>query len=279
MERERIEFIDVHSHVNFAAYADDYDAVLCRAHDAGVAVINVGTQIDTSLRAVDLANKYADVYAIIGLHPVHCDKSYHDKKELGEEGKGFVSRGEVFDQSTYKKMALDSKVVAIGECGLDYYRAETDSKYKQKENFIAQIALANEIEKPLMLHIRDAYDDAFEIIKSEAKVRGNVHFFAGNKEQAKRFLELGFTLSFTGVITFTRDCDEIVKYVPLSQILSETDSPYVTPVPFRGKRNEPAYVVEVVNKISEIKSLNLEDTKKQLLKNAAALFNIPFGVD
>src|SRR3989338_7319319 len=156
MERERIEFIDVHSHVNFAAYADDYDAVLCRAHDAGVAVINVGTQIDTSLRAVDLANKYADVYAIIGLHPVHCDKSYHDKKELGEEGKGFVSRGEVFDQSTYKKMALDSKVVAIGECGLDYYRAETDSKYKQKENFIAQIALANKIEKTLMLHIRDA---------------------------------------------------------------------------------------------------------------------------
>lgn len=136
------KYIDIHSHTNFKAFEEDRDAVIMRALDAGVAVINVGTQIDTSRFAVEMANKYDGVYAIIGLHPIHTGASYHDTKELGEEGKAFTSRGEVFNYEEYKKLIVDPKVVAIGECGLDYYRCTPETIAKQKEAFIEQINLA-----------------------------------------------------------------------------------------------------------------------------------------
>lgn len=283
------KYIDIHSHTNFKAFDEDRDAVIRRALDAGVAVINVGTQIDTSRFAVEMANKYDGVYAIIGLHPIHTGASYHDTKELGEEGKAFTSRGEVFDYEEYKKLIVDPKVVAIGECGLDYYRCTEETIAKQKQAFIEQINLANEFNKPLMLHIRNnpeskelnAYSDALEILKVHAKVhpaksgaRGDVHFFAGSLEDAKGFVDFGFTLSFTGVITFTHDYDEVVKATPLDMIMSETDSPYITPIPYRGKRNEPVYVIEVVKKIAEIKGLTVEEVASQLVINAKRVFNI-----
>ncbi len=276
------KYIDIHSHVNFKAFDEDRDAVIERALDAGVAVINVGTQIDTSRFAVEMANKYDGVYAIIGLHPIHTGASFHDTKELGEEGKAFTSRGEVFDYEEYKKLIVDPKVVAIGECGLDYYRCTEETIAKQKEAFIEQINLANEFNKPLMLHIRNnpeskelnAYSDALEILKEHAKVKGDVHFFAGTLEDAKGFVDFGFTLSFTGVITFTHDYDEVVRATPLDMIMSETDSPYITPVPYRGKRNEPVYVIEVVKKIAEIKGLLVEEVASQLVVNAKRVFNI-----
>lgn len=276
------KYIDIHSHTNFKAFEEDRDAVIMRALDAGVAVINVGTQIDTSRFAVEMANKYDGVYAIIGLHPIHTGASYHDTKELGEEGKAFTSRGEVFNYEEYKKLIVDPKVVAIGECGLDYYRCTPETIAKQKEAFIEQINLANEFSKPLMLHIRNnpeskelnAYSDALEILKEHAKVKGDVHFFAGSLEDAKGFVDFGFTLSFTGVITFTHDYDEVVKATPLDMIMSETDSPYITPVPYRGKRNEPVYVIEVVKKIAEIKGLSVEEVAQQLVMNAKRVFKI-----
>lgn len=277
------QYIDIHSHVNFKAFDEDRDAVIRRALDADTWVINVGTQIDTSRAAVELAHKYEEgVYAIIGLHPIHTGASFHDEKELGEGGVEFTSRGEVFDKEKYLELLRDPKVLGVGECGLDYFRCDTESIEKQKKAFISQIEIANEVGKPLMLHIRnnphdqtyDAYADSLEILKQYAKVKGDVHFFAGNLEVAKSFVEFGFTLSFTGVITFTHDYDAVIQVTPLDMIMSETDSPYVTPIPHRGKRNEPTYVSEVVKKIAEIKELPLKEVSEAIITNAKRVWGI-----
>lgn len=280
------KYIDIHSHVNFKAFDEDRDEVIKRALGNDTWVINVGTQVDTSKKAVEMANMYEEgVYAIIGLHPIHTGASYHDEKELGEGGKEFTSRGEIFDKESYRELLKDKKVVGIGECGLDYYRMDAKSIEKQKEAFRGQIELANEFDKPLMLHIRNgstsspqvtpnAYVDALEILKQYSKTKGDVHFFAGTWEEAKGFLEFGFTLSFTGVITFTDDYDEVIRNTPLDMIMSETDSPYVTPTPYRGKRNEPLYVSEVVKKIAEVKNLPEVEVAAVLVANARRSFRI-----
>jgi len=269
-----MKFFDCHTHVNFVAYNDDREATILRAREAGVGMNVVGTQFDTSRSAVELAEKYDNVYATIGLHPIHTSKSYHDAQELGDGGKEFTSRGEVFDMAAYEELGKSPRVIAVGECGLDYYRCDESTKALQSKVFIEQIELANKLGKPLMLHIRNAYEDALEVIKSHAKVRGDVHFFAGDWNIAKKFLDLGFTLSFTGVITFTHDYDEVIKNTPLDMLLSETDAPYVTPAPHRGKRNEPAYVEHVVRKIAEIRGEDLEKVSAQIMANAKRVFGI-----
>ncbi len=269
-----MKYYDCHTHVNFVAFKDDAEETIQRARDAEVGMILVGTQFDTSNDAVKTAEAHDDVYAAIGLHPIHSTKSYHDEKELGEGGKEFTSRGEVFDAAKYEALGQSTKVVAIGECGLDYFRLEEDTKKKQEETFIQQIELANRLNKPLMLHIRNAYDDALALLKAHAKVKGDVHFFAGDWNIAKQFLDFGFTLSFTGVLTFARDYDEVVRNAPLDMLLSETDAPYVTPKPHRGKRNEPAYVVEVVKAIAEIRGEPLEEVRDQLADNARRVFGL-----
>ena len=289
-----MKYFDAHCHTNFAAYNEDREEVILRAKDADVGMNVVGTQLDTSKSAVALAQMYDNVYATIGLHPIHTSKSYHDVKELGPsfasakggyasggkatEGKGgeegFTSRGEVFDMPAYEALGKNPRVIAVGECGLDYYRSDESTKEIQKNAFIQQIELANTLGKPLMLHIRNAYEDSLELIKAHAKVRGDVHFFAGDWNIAKQFLDIGFTLSFTGVLTFTHDYDEVVKNAPLDMILSETDAPYVSPVPHRGKRNEPLYVQEVVRAIARIRGEVLEKVAEQLLSNARRVFRL-----
>jgi TatD DNase family protein len=277
------KYIDIHSHINLNAFKGDYKEVIQRSLDSDTWVINVGTQLDTSRRAVEIAGEYAEgVYAIVGLHPVHTSASYHDEQELGEGGAEFTSRGEVFDKDAYRELLKNPKVVAIGECGLDYYRCTEETIAKQKQAFIAQIELANEFGKPLMLHIRNnkqdaehnAYIDAIEILKEHSRVKGDVHFFAGTPEEAQMYLDFGFTLSFTGVITFTHDYDEVIKNTPIEMLMSETDAPYVAPVPHRGKRNEPVYVSETVKKIAEIKGLGDEEVAKTLVMNAKRVFDI-----
>lgn len=268
------KFVDNHAHLNFAAFKDDLSDVLLRAKEMDVAIINVGTQADTSKRAVEIAEQHDNCYAIVGLHPVHTGRSFHDEKEIGEGGQEFTSRGEIFDYDFYKKLVGNQKVVGIGECGLDYYRLEEDTKSVQKKAFEDQIRLSLETGKPLMLHIRNAYEDSIEILKSYNVSKANVHFFAGSKEIAKQFLDLGCTLSFTGVITFAAEYAELVDYVPIDRILSETDCPYVAPKLYRGKRNEPVYVVEVVKKIAEIKEGVFEDVATQLRENSKRLFGI-----
>ncbi len=269
-----MKYFDAHTHMNFVAYNSDREETILRAKDAGVGMNVVGTQLDTSKAAVALAEKYDNVYATIGLHPIHTSKSYHDEKELGEGGKEFTSRGEVFDMTAYEELGKSPRVIAVGECGLDYYRADESSKGAQTKAFIEQIELANTLGKPLMLHIRNAYDDALEILKAHAKVKGDTHFFAGDWVTAKKYLDFGFTLSFTGVITFTHDYDEVVKNAPLDMLLSETDAPYVTPAPHRGKRNEPAHVELVVRQIAAIRGEDFEGVRTQLLQNARRVFGI-----
>ncbi len=285
------KYIDIHAHVNFKVFEEDHDIVTRRALDNDTWFFNVGTQIDTSREAMRMAHRYEDgVFAVVGLHPIHTDASYHDKQELGEEGIEFTSRGEAFDKEAYRELLKDPKVVAIGECGLDYFHTEEKSIAKQKKTFIEQIELANEVGKPLMIHVRNnyedesrnAYVDILEILKKHAKVKGVVHFFEGSLEDANNFIKIGFMISFTGAITYPsrknkRNCDyeEIISNIPLDMILTDTDSPYLAPVPHRGKRNEPLYVKEIVKRIAEIKSLPEVEVAKAIIANAKKLFLIP----
>lgn len=282
-----MKFFDAHTHVHFAAYQEDWRQVIDRALEAGVQMMNVGTQKDTSAKAVEMAALYPEgVYAAVGMHPVHTDKSYHDEKELGgsDEAREFATHGEVFDFAYYKKLAQDPKVLAIGECGLDYYRMKDDSdgskKEKQREAFIQHISLAQEVKKPLMIHCRQASGDALDILRAHKDMLlsdnpGIFHFYTDSKEDAKGFLDLGFSFSIGGVVTFTRDYDEMVHMYPLERILSETDAPYVAPVPYRGKRNEPAYVVETVKRIGEIRSMPFEEITEAIWKNSARVLSFP----
>lgn len=275
------EYIDIHTHVNLAAFKDDADAVTLRALEHGVSMINVGTQYDTSVRAVEMLDEYPEgVYATVGLHPIHTAGSAYDADEFDANEREFTTQGEVFDGKKYRALVQHPRVVAIGECGLDYYRNPTEEeKKRQVEAFEAQIALANEVQKPLMLHIRNgkggnAYNDAYSILKRQAKVRGDSHFFAGTLEDAKRFWELGYATSFTGVLTFTHDYDEVVREAPRELLHAETDAPYVAPVPYRGIRNEPLYVREVAKQIAEVRGVEPEKMYAQFRENAQNLFSI-----
>lgn len=278
-----MRFFDAHTHAHFAAFQNDWKEVIDRALAAGVWLVNVGTQRDTSKRAVEVAHGYAEgVYAAVGIHPVHTSKSYHDANELGggEAAKAFTSRGEEFDHDYYLGLARDPKTVAIGECGLDYYRMTNDElRITQKNAFIAQINLAIEVGKPLMIHCRNAFSDLIPILNSHFVIHNSrresvVHFFSGTKEEAAKLLEMGFSFTFGGVITFARDYDEVVKMLPMDRILSETDAPYVSPAPYRGKRNEPAYVVEVVKKLAELKNVSIEEMARVTFENAKRIFGI-----
>ncbi len=273
-----MKYIDIHGHLNFVAYDEDREEAIKRATDLEVAMITVGTEYGTSKSALELAKRYRSMYAVAGLHPVHTSRSHHDSQELGSKDAVF-SEGEEVDMDKYLAMARDPKVVAIGESGLDYYHAEDGSEGKQVRVFEKMIDIANEVGKPLMLHIRNgsgksAYRQAHDIISGRAKVKGNLHFFAGDLEEARLFLDLGYTFSFTGVVTFARNYDEVVRYLPLDRIMSETDCPYVSPVPHRGKRNEPSYVIEVVKAIAKIRGEDEEIVRKQLVANAERYFGI-----
>jgi len=282
------KYIDIHAHTNFIAFDEDRDAVISRALEDDTWVINIGTQYDTSRKAVEMTNEYKEgVYACIGLHPIHTGASYHDESELGEQSKEFTSRGEIFDKEKYRELASQGKVVGIGECGLDYFHMSEESIEKQKVAFISQIELANELGLPLMLHVRNnqtdktrnAYFDVYELLKKYSKVKGVSHFFAGSVEDMKRFVEIGISISFAGPITYKPnplicDYEAVIKETPLDMIMADTDSPYVAPVPHRGTRNEPVYVKDIVAKIAQIKGLNEETVAKAIVMNAKTLFDL-----
>ena len=273
-ESPQIKYIDIHSHPHFPLFDADRKEMLNRMREAHVATIAVGTDLETSKQAVALAESEELVWATVGIHP----NDTHD---------------EMFDTKSFEALLSHPKVVAIGECGLDYARLSegegerAQEKSRQKEIFLAQITLAQKFDKPLMLHCREhlknsfgvgqAYHDMVDILRDASKIkplRGNAHFFAGSLEIAHALLNLGFTISFTGVITFVRQYDEVIRAVPLTHIHAETDAPFVSPVPYRGKRNEPTYVVEVVKKLAEIRGESLEVVQKALSENAQELFGI-----
>lgn len=257
--------IDTHSHFNLSQFDADREDAIARMVEAGVGTICIGIDEATSAFAVDLAHTHDTIWAIVGQHPTEWATPWNAE--------------------AMKELATKSRVVGVGECGLDYFRPDERAHIdEQRRLFAAQIALAVELDLPLMLHIRPeqgtmtAYEDALAMLESHKEswptMRGTAHFFVGSTEIAKRFLELGFHISFSGVITIFPEYEEVVRYVPRDRILSETDAPFAAPIPYRGKRNEPAYVVEVVKKIAEIKAMSLEETHAQLLKNAQNLFNL-----
>ncbi len=262
-----IKLFDSHCHLHFSQFDNDREEVISRLHQAGIKIINVGTDSKDSLEAINLAKKHPDfIWASVGLHPNNA-MDYN------------------FDYEEYKKLAENDCVVAIGECGLDYYRATSDTRHvtreKQKEIFIKQVELAKELNKPLILHCRssidsqDAYEDAINIIQNSSfSFNGVAHFFAGTKETAKKFLDLGFHIGFAGPITFAPEYHEIVEFVPIDRILIETDAPFAAPRPWRGERNEPAYVKFVVRKIAEWKNTDFEKMAQQTAENTQKLFKI-----
>lgn len=265
----QVRYIDAHCHIQFEQYIDDDVALIGRMKNGGVAGIVVGVDAESSREAVVLIKEHEHLYASVGLHP----------NRVGQE---------VFDADTYRGLAKDPKVVAIGECGLDYFRpAEVNDevKNKQKEVLRAHIALAVEIDKPLIIHARpsrgtmDAYIDLIEILKEgkskHPALRGDIHFFVGGISEAEALTVLGFTISFTAVVTFARDYDEVIRTVPLTSILSETDSPYVAPASRRGERNDPLAVVDVVARIAEIRGEPLGTVRETILANAKRLFQLP----
>lgn len=265
--------VDTHAHLNFKAYNEDRPEVIQRCADLAMKVVNVGAAIDTSRSAVDLALEYDFLYASIGLHPIHV----FDEEFRQADYQTLIHRGA-------------NKLVAMGESGFDYHhlpeilakgaKSIEDIKKKQEEIFRQHIKLARENNLALVVHGRNgkdeptAYQDILRVLRDENWTRGVIHCYGGNPEEAKLFIEQDFYLGFTGIVTFdqTGVLEEIVRWLPLDRILIETDSPYLTPEPYRGKRNEPAYVSFVAEKIAGWKGKSKEEIIEITGDNAYRLF-------
>jgi TatD DNase family protein len=252
--------VDTHAHLDGNRFADDLDQVIQRADDQGVhSIITVGCDLESSRASVELARTYPGIYATVGIHP-------HDAATVTPQ---------VLDELA--QLASDDKVVAIGEIGLDYYRNHCPHDQQQRA-FRQQIALARQCQLPLVIHDRDAHDDVLTILHEEKadEIGGVLHCFSGDIEMAKACLDLGFYLSFTGTITYPKNdaIREVLKQVPTERILVETDCPYLAAQPWRGKRNEPAYVVKTAEMVAEVKGLTLTDVARITSLNAFELFGV-----
>lgn len=271
--------VDTHAHLNFAAFKDDFAETIKRSLDSDTWMINVGSQFSTSQKAVEIASQYAEgVYAAIGLHPIHLETQVRKEKIDEKEEFEFTSREEIFNPENYKKLAENPKVVAVGECGLDYFH-DKNNKEKQKAVFRQQIKLAAELDLPLIVHCREANADVIEILQEakktyKEKLRGVIHCFSGGLPEAKEYIALDFILGFNGIITFARDYDKVLLEIGLEHAVVETDCPYLTPPPHRGKRNEPAYVKHVAEKIANLKGITIAEVAQKTTENAKKLFNL-----
>lgn len=271
--------IDSHCHLNFQTFEKDYDQVIKNAQAAGVkTIINAGTQISSSKSALDLAKRYENLFAIIGVHPHHADKV-----------EDITPRSDNDDWiSQLENLAKDPKVIGIGECGLDYYKYQSNGIVDpavQKKVFIKHVELAYKLHLPLQIHSRDeeARKDVMEILYAYKNllqtVPGMFHCMAGSKESLKKALELGFYVGFDGNITYEGVpkgeplmLEELVKYAPLDRIVVETDSPYLAPAAYRGQRNEPKYVIIVAELIAKVKAISFEKVAEQTDRNVYTLF-------
>ncbi len=273
-----MRYIDTHAHLNLDAFANDVAAVAERCVVEQVRVINIGTTYASSERAVDLAETYEHCYAMIGVHPIYTalrnDEHTHDVAP------------ERFTTEAFAPLLASGRVVGVGECGFDYWHTEPDSYAIQEEVFIEQIMFANKNNLPLMIHTRgprpgeesptgrSVYADVYDVLATYAKVPFNVHFYAGTIEEAERFFSIGGSVSFTGVITFARAYEEVVKAVPLQQLFAETDCPYVAPVPYRGQRCEPWMVRSVYERIAAIKGIEEDEVVERLRRNVMNRYGI-----
>lgn len=282
-------FFDSHTHLNLAAFDKDRKEVIEKTQKHGIFIINIGTCYETSKKALEIAKQHKNCWATVGLHPSHTIPMKIDKNELKIDGKQSISKAETFNgrfEALLKKscsFAQDKpKIVAIGECGLDYsylkdFSKEDQEKYKkiEEKEFRKQILIAKKYNLPLSLHVRDLYEKALMILEEEKyKNRAVFHFFTGNINQAQKILEKGFYLGFSGIITYSEIMNEVIKNAPLEQILIETDAPYVAPIPYKRSRNEPIYVKEVAKKIAQIKKLPLKKIEEVTFENTLQLFEI-----
>ncbi len=277
--------IDTHAHVNFNAFKNDADEVIRRSLAGDTWMILVGSEVKTSKRALEYANKYEKgVYAAVGLHPVHTHA-----REISGDDYDFNTRQEEFSYDVYEKLGQFKKVVAIGEIGLDYYQLDitadaTAIKQKQKKVFYDQLRLAHNLKLPAIIHCRQAHDDMLEVLKTfkkdyksdmaKDKVWGVMHCFSGDEELAWQYFSLGLIVSFTGLITFSAKWDDLIRRIPNDKFMIETDCPYMTPEPFRGQRNEPLLVKKVAERIAEIKNLSFLRIAEVSTANARKLFKI-----
>lgn len=251
--------IDSHCHLYIKNSAEQQNQLIKEAAGDGISkIINIGIDIETSQLSLELAEKYDSLYCTVGIHP-------HDAKKLNEQS-----------IEKLQQLAAHQKVVAIGEIGLDFYR-NLSPRPLQYAAFEKQLELAVQLKKPIVIHTREALDETIEVVKKYATdlVGGLFHCFPGDAADAERVFELGFSVSFGGVMTFRNsDMAEVASQVPLEKIILETDSPYLTPVPFRGKQNRPAYVKYVYQKLAELKNLPVADIVSIIDRNCIKLFKL-----
>lgn len=284
-------FIDSHAHINFKDYQDDADEVIRRALANDTWMVLVGSEYKTSNRALTYANKFEKgVYVAVGLHPIHLEEQVirNKDKEEGNEYQ-FTTRAEEFNYDAYEKLAKFEKVVAIGEIGLDYFHLDPSkdipaAKRKQQEVFLKQLVLACQLDLPVIIHCRQAHDDLLEILRDFRKVYtdyiptdrpwGVLHCFSGDEDLAWKYFTLGLIVSFTGLITFSKQWDDLLRKIPLDRFMLETDSPYMTPEPYRGQRNEPLLVQYVAARIAEIRNTSVENIAAATTETARKFFRI-----
>lgn len=277
--------IDTHAHLNLSAFDNDWKETAKRALDAGIKIINVGSDLETSKKAVAIAEEFSEgVYAAVGLHP----------SEVFSARGGSAYGGDI---SEYEKLAAHPKVVALGEVGLDYYRlpetirpegsgsgvsgrqikSPAEIKNFQKDVLSEFLKLSAKTKLPLVIHCRDAHADMIQLLENfnappGPDARGVMHCFSGSWDEAKRYLNLGFLISFTGIITFAHYEGEVLAKIPLNKIMVETDCPYLTPEPHRGKRNEPSYVEYVAREVARVKNEPYDEVARITTENAGRLF-------
>lgn len=252
--------IDSHAHLDDRRFDRDRDRLIESLKENGIdLVINPGADLQTSIKAVALAEKYENIYAAVGVHP-------HSAKEMDDS-----------TVNVLKSFTNREKVIAIGEIGLDYYY-DNSPRDIQRKRFIEQLNLAKEVDLPVIIHSRSAAGETFEILKEaqDGKLEGVLHCYSGSVEMAREYIKLGFYISIAGPVTFknARVLKEVAKEVPLDKLLIETDAPYLTPEPYRGKRNEPIYVRYVAGTIAEIKGITFEEVAKATSENTKKLFRI-----
>ena len=250
---------DTHAHYDDDWFDEDRDALLAAMPEKGIGlIVNPGITLETSRFAISLAEKYPYIYAAVGIHPENC----HD----------FIP--EQIDE--LRELAKHPKVVAIGEIGLDYYWPENPSRELQQQVFRAQLALAQELKLPVIVHDREAHADTLAIVKEFPSVKGVFHCYSGSVEDARTLVKMGWMLSFNGAATFknARKAPDVIADVPMEHLMIETDAPYLAPVPFRGKRNDSGYVHLVAEKIAEIKGISAEEVTRITTENGKTFFNI-----
>lgn len=252
--------IDSHAHLEMKEFDSDREEVIKRAGSEGVDfIVTVGTNLKLSLKAVALADQYENIYATVGIHPHDAAKTEKNALDALKELAG----------------AHRQKVVAYGEIGLDFFR-DISPREKQLEIFGRQLELAGELDLPVIIHDREAHKQTLETVKASGIRRGVFHCFSGDYEMAKECLDLGFYISIPGVVTFdkARTIQDVVRHLPLSSMLLETDAPYLTPVPHRGKRNEPSFILHTAKKVAEIKKIPWEEVAQVTAGNTMNLFGL-----